>query len=50
MFLTNNPLQPAAATPAKLTGLGVPATEADVVTPLGVLTATCTGGTRARPC
>jgi NagD protein len=38
VFLTNNPLKPAAAYAAKLTGLGVPATEADVVTPLGVLT------------
>src|SRR5262245_59935117 len=37
VFLTNNPLKPAAAYAAKLTGLGVPAAEADVVTPLGVL-------------
>jgi HAD superfamily hydrolase (TIGR01450 family) len=37
VFLTNNPLKPAAAYAAKLTGLGVPADEADVVTPLGVL-------------
>jgi HAD superfamily hydrolase (TIGR01450 family) len=37
VFLTNNPLKAAAAYAAKLTGLGVPATEADVVTPLGVL-------------
>jgi NagD protein len=38
VFLTNNPLKPAAAYAAKLTGLGIPATEADVVTPLAVLT------------
>ena len=37
VFLTNNPLKPAAAYAAKLTGLGIAAGAADVVTPLGVL-------------
>ncbi len=39
VFLTNNPLRSAASYAERLTGLGVPAAEADVVTPLGVLTA-----------
>jgi HAD superfamily hydrolase (TIGR01450 family) len=39
VFLTNNPLRSAASYARRLTGLGVPATEADVLTPLGVLTA-----------
>jgi NagD protein len=38
-FLTNNPLRPAASYAEQLSGLGIPAAEADVVTPLGVLTA-----------
>lgn len=39
VFLTNNPLRPAASYAEQLSGLGIPAAEADVVTPLGVLTA-----------
>ncbi|MEP7024983.1 MAG: HAD-IIA family hydrolase [Actinomycetota bacterium] len=39
VFLTNNPLRSAASYAERLTGLGIPADEADVVTPLGVLTA-----------
>jgi NagD protein len=39
LFLTNNPLRSAASYARRLTKLGVPATEAEVVTPLGVLTA-----------
>ena len=39
VFLTNNPLRSAASYAERLSGLGVPADEADVVTPLGVLTA-----------
>jgi NagD protein len=39
VFLTNNPLRSPASYAERLTGLGVPATEAEVVTPLGVLTA-----------
>jgi NagD protein len=39
IFLTNNPLRSPASYAARLTRLGVPATEADVLTPLGVLTA-----------
>src|SRR6185437_11289473 len=37
VFLTNNPLKPAAAYAAKLTGLGRAPGAADWVTPLGVL-------------
>ena len=39
VFLTNNPLRSAASYAKQLSGLGIPAAEADVVTPLGVLTA-----------
>jgi HAD superfamily hydrolase (TIGR01450 family) len=39
VFLTNNPLRSAASYAERLSGLGVPAAAADVVTPLGVLTA-----------
>jgi len=39
VFLTNNPLRSAASYAQRLTSLGVPADEADVLTPLGVLTA-----------
>ena len=38
VFLTNNPLRSAASYAERLSGLGIPAAEADVVTPLGVLT------------
>jgi HAD superfamily hydrolase (TIGR01450 family) len=38
VFLTNNPLRSAASYAERLSGLGVPADEADVLTPLGVLT------------
>ena len=38
VFLTNNPLRSAASYAARLSSLGIPAAEADVVTPLGVLT------------
>ena len=38
VFLTNNPLRTAASYAERLTGLGIPAGEADVVTPLAVLT------------
>jgi NagD protein len=37
VFLTNKPLESAAAYAAKLTRLGIPADEADVLSPLGVL-------------
>jgi ribonucleotide monophosphatase NagD (HAD superfamily) len=43
VFLTNNPLRPAASYAEQLSGLGIPAAEADVVTPLGVLTAYLSG-------
>jgi NagD protein len=39
VFLTNNPLRSAASYAKRLSGLGVPADESEVVTPLGVLTA-----------
>jgi NagD protein len=39
VFLTNNPLRSPASYAEALTGLGIPADPADVVTPLGVLTA-----------
>jgi HAD superfamily hydrolase (TIGR01450 family) len=39
VFLTNNPLRSAASYAGRLDGLGIPAEPADVVTPLGVLTA-----------
>lgn len=39
VFLTNNPLRSAASYAGYLSGLGVPAAEHDVLTPLGVLTA-----------
>jgi HAD superfamily hydrolase (TIGR01450 family) len=39
LFLTNNPLRSAASYARRLSGLGVPADESEVVTPLGVLTA-----------
>ncbi|HEU5418793.1 MAG TPA: HAD-IIA family hydrolase [Streptosporangiaceae bacterium] len=39
VFLTNNPLRSAASYATRLSGLGVPAHEREVVTPLGVLTA-----------
>jgi HAD superfamily hydrolase (TIGR01450 family) len=39
VFMTNNPLRSAASYAAHLSALGVPAAEADVLTPLGVLTA-----------
>jgi len=39
VFLTNNPLRTAASYARRLSGLGVPAGESEVVTPLGVLTA-----------
>jgi HAD superfamily hydrolase (TIGR01450 family) len=38
VFLTNNPLRSAASYARRLSRLGVPATESDVLTPLGVLT------------
>ncbi len=38
VFLTNNPLRPAASYAEQLSALGIPAAEADVVTPLAVLT------------
>ncbi len=38
VFLTNNPLRPAAAYARRLSRLGIPADEADVITPLSVLT------------
>ena len=38
VFLTNNPLRSAASYAERLSGLGIPAAESDVVTPLGVLT------------
>lgn len=37
VFLTNNPLRTAASYAERLTGLGIPAAESDVVTPLSVL-------------
>ncbi len=37
VFLTNNPLRSAASYAERLSGLGIPAAEADVLTPLGVL-------------
>jgi HAD superfamily hydrolase (TIGR01450 family) len=37
VFLTNNPLRPAASYAQRLSGLGIPAAEADVITPLSVL-------------
>jgi NagD protein len=43
LFLTNNPLRSAASYARRLTRLGVPATEAEVITPLGVLTAYLAG-------
>jgi NagD protein len=43
VFLTNNPLRPAADYAAKLTGLGIPAGPDDVITPLGVLTSYLNG-------
>jgi HAD superfamily hydrolase (TIGR01450 family) len=39
VFLTNNPLRSPASYAQHLTGLGIPAEPAEVVTPLGVLTA-----------
>jgi HAD superfamily hydrolase (TIGR01450 family) len=38
VFLTNNPLQSAAAYARRLAGLGVPAAESEILTPLSVLT------------
>jgi HAD superfamily hydrolase (TIGR01450 family) len=38
VFLTNNPLRTAASYAERLTGLGIPAAESEVVTPLTVLT------------
>jgi HAD superfamily hydrolase (TIGR01450 family) len=43
VFLTNNVLQSAASYAQRLTRLGVPATETDVVTPLAVLTSYLVG-------
>jgi len=38
VFLTNNPLHTAASYGRRLTALGIPAAEADIITPLAVLT------------